>query len=208
MWVPVISVRYGEKEERTLYNVEALEFVLSVIKENPERWNQNDWSSPIRRYIYNGDGSIARNEDGTVMWNSCGTAYCVAGFVTAFDILDGKDVEWKGHGSFGTLNSALSIPYSEEEASFWDRGYERKLTCVAEYAAKRLGLNYVEQQWLFAGNRSLEDIEEFLDAMRKQDSDRVMDVIHERTTESDEDCPCPDCYAERQREYDDYHEEY
>lgn len=185
-----------------MYNVEALEFVVSVIKENPKLWNQNDWSAPIRNYIYNGDGTLARNEDGTVKWNECGTAYCVAGFVTAFDILDGRDVKWRGHGSFG--DSTLSIPRPEEGASLWDRGHGRKLTYVPEYAAKRLGLNHTEQQWLFAGNRSLEDIEAFLDAMRTQDSHEVMDVIHDRTTSEDDYCPCPDCYDERRRaEWDD-----
>lgn len=151
-----------------MYNIEALNFVLEIIEQNEDQWHQSAWATLLP----------PSPEDGR---EECGAAFCFAGWVTIMDILGGRNVQWVDHFNGGT------IVLSEDENG------DVRGKHILEYAQDRLGLNFEESEFLFAGERKLYEIQDFVMACRTQDRRAVASVMDSVYNGYCNDESCPHC---------------
>jgi hypothetical protein len=128
-------------------NIQLLRETLEWIKAHPEEHYQGDWAR-----LYNAKGE------------PCGTSMCFAGHATVlaggtFDTkIFAKNEEWNVNSETGA-----HIDTTEYYVEEWDE-YELpdNVVHVSVFARDALGLTQEEQSYLFAGHRTLEELEEFV----------------------------------------------
>jgi hypothetical protein len=119
-------------DNRPVPNLNLIREVLSVIKENPERWNQSIWmSSPEPKF-------------------TCGTAMCVAGHAVSISDLDIKwvysrwDKEYRGTLEDGRMiakvaQELLGLTENEANTLFDANNTFAELKTIAKQIAERAG---------------------------------------------------------------------
>lgn len=131
-----------------MINIELLDQVIAKIKENPHNWNQGQWATASV------DGTFAdrlnKGEPQQFELNeSCGTSFCVAGWVAA---LGNQPIRWHHQYGWNRFEGKdVIIGYS---ANYLQNGES-----IAKYAQKRLGLNWYQAEMLFDENNTLGQIE-------------------------------------------------
>lgn len=125
--------------------------IVTLIEENPKQHRQETWH--------------------------CGTAHCFAGWAQMVDMQDRGLLE-------NALECSTSMDRSNANAGVWDReftdllgkAYGRGVT-VSTVAKGLLRLDQGQADWLFDGDRTVEDFRECLDGK----------IVHSRYDDSDDD---------------------
>jgi hypothetical protein len=131
-------------------NVQLLNDTMNWIKAHPELHRQSDWVQP---YDANGE--------------ACGTSMCFAGHAAmlagaTFDPeIFNKLEEWNVDAESG--KHVDSTEYYNEEMDEYD--LPDGTVHVSDFARDALGLNSDERAFLFAGHRSVQELEDAVDLL-------------------------------------------
>jgi len=128
-------------------NIQLLKDTMDWIKAHPEQHQQSLW--------------------GNYSEEACSTTMCFAGHAA---VLSGgtfdkkiflREEEWNVDENTG--RHVVSEYYEDDDEDHWDDELKPGIIHVAEFAAEKLGLNEEEKSYLFAGHRTLEQLEEFVE---------------------------------------------
>jgi hypothetical protein len=121
-------------------NIELLDKIITKIEENPEQWNQKYWIS----------ADVANPETG----ESCGTAYCVAGWAVT---LAGATPVWNRFSSMKTTAINATTGFCTFDAG--------RIRGVEDYAMELLDLPEEDAHELFHADNTLDDIKRIRDEL-------------------------------------------
>jgi hypothetical protein len=150
-------------------NVELLRETLDHIKNNPQTWKQDVWFTHLDPETHRRVASLIEVEVEEV--NSCKTAFCFA-----------------GHAA---LKSGFPSP-PKNSFEVWTAEIDGKTWWVDSYAADKLGITYDQADVLFAGENSLKEIEDIVNAIIENPEISEYDLNEMLGRNADDYC-CDEC---------------
>jgi hypothetical protein len=120
---------------RRLSNKRSIAKALLAIVKSGKHYNQGSWFSSVVFYesSFRNGGEIRR----TFEKNVCGTTACVAGHAVVLTLPKNATYDWR--------QDQVILPDGSD-------------VYVQTYAADVMGLSFTESEWLFDGNREVDDV--------------------------------------------------
>lgn len=143
-----------------LRGMELLDDILERIRANEEAWDQTNWAN------FDADRRVVTEEEMAeikklVAPESCGTAYCVAGYAAH---LTGAKIDW--YPIFDEAWNSATRSYETQFVGWRAENVNNGAERIADYAGRVLELDLSDSVRLFRGENKLDELEMLRDLLR------------------------------------------